>query len=249
MVKPETGAFGPVARWIDRQAGACGDPPPAWAVELVESADPISVPVALKQRMLLSLGAGRPRPRQPWLRPVVVCAVLLGGTAVASAAFTRWPADLVGVCRTLVGGPPLAQGAAPAVEGGGARSAARAAMVASPADGAALDAADLPVSFHPLADGRRRAKPHPSAHEDPALVVAATRALRVERDPRRARLLAARYLREHPRGGLAEEALAIEVEAAMDHHDGDTSALAFRYLSLYPHGAFREATDRALSAP
>ncbi|MES1208366.1 MAG: hypothetical protein ABUS79_20710, partial [Pseudomonadota bacterium] len=97
--------MGPIARWIDPAAAAGADPPPAWAVDLVQSADPISVPVTLKQRMLLSLGNGRPRLGHRWLRPIVVCAVLLSGTAVASAAFTGWPADLVRVCRALIAGP------------------------------------------------------------------------------------------------------------------------------------------------
>ena len=79
-------------------------------------------------------------------------------------------------------------------------------------------------------------------------MVGATRALRVDGDPGRARVLARQYLQQHPRGALAEEALAIEVEAALDHHDPDVTSEALRYLSLYPHGAFRAVAERALSA-
>jgi hypothetical protein len=95
---------------------------------------------------------------------------------------------------------------------------------------------------------RSRAHIDVGAAEDPALVVEATRALRVARDPRRARLLAARYLHEHPGGALAEEAQAIVVEAALAHHDPDASTQAARYLSLYPHGSFRAAAERAISS-
>lgn len=244
MAKRET--FGPVVRWMDdREAGAGGDPPPAWAVDLVESAEPLSVPIALKQRMLLSLGNGRPRARHAWLRPLVVCAVLMSGTAVASAAFTGWPANLVRVCRELVAGPQPARGAARALEARGPRSGPPAAKPAATETGAF---ADPPVMRHPIADSRRHARLHVLPDEDPALVVDATRALRVDRDARRARFLATRYLQQHPRGELAEEALAIEVEAALDHHDADAKSAAVRYLRLYPHGAYRAVAERALSA-
>ena len=246
MAKRETGEFGPVVRWLDEEAGASGDPPPAWAVELVESAHPLSVPIALKQRMLLSLGNGRPRPGQPWLRPLVVCAVLLSGTAVASAAFTGWPANLVRVCRELVAGPAPEQGTARAVEVRAPRV-GRPAATAAGTDGAFAVPA-LPATRHPIADSRRRARLRVLPGEDPALVVEATRALRVDCDARRARVLARQYLLQHPRGELAEEALAIEVEAALDYHDADVGSAAARYLSLYPHGAFRAVAERALSA-
>ena len=68
---------------------------------------------------------------------------------------------------------------------------------------------------------------------------AAMRALRVERNPVRARGLLARYLAEHPNGNLAEEALAMSIEAAVAHHDADVAALASRYLRVYPHGSFQ----------
>ena len=71
------------------------------------------------------------------------------------------------------------------------------------------------------------------------------RALRVERNPVRARGLLARYLADHPNGNLAEEALALSIEAALAHGDGDVAALADRYLRLYPRGSFRELATQA----
>jgi hypothetical protein len=71
------------------------------------------------------------------------------------------------------------------------------------------------------------------------------RALRIDREPARARALATRYLDRYPDGALAEEALAIVVEAAADHHDPDAAALGARYLRLYPAGAFRARASRA----
>jgi hypothetical protein len=74
------------------------------------------------------------------------------------------------------------------------------------------------------------------------------RALRVERNPARARALLARYLGEHPSGDLAEEALALSIEAAVAQHDADVAALAARYLRLYPHGSFQALARQALAA-
>jgi outer membrane protein assembly factor BamD (BamD/ComL family) len=64
------------------------------------------------------------------------------------------------------------------------------------------------------------------------------RALRLDHDPVRARVLLSRYLERHPGGALAEEALAMSIEAAVAHHDPDAAALGARYLKLYPNGPF-----------
>ncbi len=70
-------------------------------------------------------------------------------------------------------------------------------------------------------------------------VVVGMRALRLDHDPVRARGLLGRYLERHPDGALAEEALALTIEAAIAHHDGDAAALGARYLRRYPAGPFR----------
>ena len=85
--------------------------------------------------------------------------------------------------------------------------------------------------------------------EDASAVSAAMRALRVERNPVRARGLLARYLSEHPNGNLAEEALAMSIEAAIAHHDADVADLAHRYLRIYPQGSFQALARQALAAP
>ena len=54
------------------------------------------------------------------------------------------------------------------------------------------------------------------------------------------------YLRAHPDGSMAEEALAISIEAASAHHDADAKALAARYLALYPSGTFRALARKTL---
>jgi len=91
----------------------------------------------------------------------------------------------------------------------------------------------------------RRAAP-PASADDTAPVIEAMRALRVQGDPVRARALLTGYLVRHPRGTLAEEALAMSIEAAKVHQDGDAPALARRYLRLYPAGHFQSLARQIL---
>ncbi|MFZ5893668.1 MAG: hypothetical protein ACOY0T_21585 [Myxococcota bacterium] len=81
--------------------------------------------------------------------------------------------------------------------------------------------------------------------EASSLVVGAMRALRQEGRPDRAASLLDEYLRRYPGGALAEEALALSVEAATARGDSRARNLAERYLSSYPRGRFRQAAERA----
>ena len=71
------------------------------------------------------------------------------------------------------------------------------------------------------------------------------RALRLDHNPVRARALLTRYLAAHPNGALAEDALALSIEAAVAHHDADASALARGYLRRYPSGPFSALAQEA----
>jgi hypothetical protein len=44
-----------------------------------------------------------------------------------------------------------------------------------------------------------------------------------------------------------DEALAISIEAAIDHGDPDARELGARYLKAHPSGQFRGLAERALS--
>jgi hypothetical protein len=75
------------------------------------------------------------------------------------------------------------------------------------------------------------------------------RSLRVEGRPGRARALLDQYLGRFPSGALAEDATALEIEAAAAA--GEVAAArrwATRYLAAFPSGRFRAAADRALRA-
>jgi hypothetical protein len=82
--------------------------------------------------------------------------------------------------------------------------------------------------------------------EDPSAVVDAVEALRKQHDPDRAAKLLAGYLAAHPKGALAEEALALSIEAATARHDPAAPAFARRYLRDYPTGRFRQTAQAVL---
>jgi hypothetical protein len=239
--------FTPLGRLVDESRDRPGEVAgvPARAAELVESMDPIHLPLGRKQRLLLSLGRGEVRPRSRWLRPVVVGVVLMGSGAVASAALTGWPTRLIRSLETL---------ASPMVDSGSVRQppvALQGLTIEPPAAVESVRSTTPPspvVVRRPATETRARRPQVELPSDDPSLLVQATRALRVDRDPVLARSLAKRYLDGQPRGSLADEALAISIEAAIDHHDVDASALSARYLAQFPHGSFRALAERTLAS-
>lgn len=87
----------------------------------------------------------------------------------------------------------------------------------------------------------------PRAGEDPSQVAEAVRALRKQGDAARAQQLLDQYLRTNPRGALAEDALALSIEAAAARKDPRAADYARRYLARYPNGRFRKVAERALT--
>jgi hypothetical protein len=85
------------------------------------------------------------------------------------------------------------------------------------------------------------------AGEDPSQVAEAVRALRKQGDAARAQALLDQYLKSNPRGALAEDALALSIEAAAARKDPRAADYARRYLARYPNGRFRGVAERALS--
>jgi hypothetical protein len=87
----------------------------------------------------------------------------------------------------------------------------------------------------------------PSASpSDVARIHEAAKALRGDGDPGRAlRLLESS---EKVAGPLAEEALALRIEAAVAGGDARAKSLAQSYLSRYPGGRYRELARRTLAA-
>ncbi|MGC4086952.1 MAG: hypothetical protein QM756_03440 [Polyangiaceae bacterium] len=77
------------------------------------------------------------------------------------------------------------------------------------------------------------------------LVVGAMHSLRQQKRPEQAAKQLDEYMRRYPSGALAEEALALSVEAAVQRGDARARDLAERYLAKYPSGRFRSAAERA----
>lgn len=117
----------------------------------------------------------------------------------------------------------------------------------------------------PRANAARTSEPDPSSEPDPGsgpdsqpqppvqpvatdseLVHRAVKALRRDGDPAlAARLLAERRARD-PGGPLAEEALSLQIEAALAQGDPRGQALAREYLARYPSGRYVAIARRAL---
>ncbi len=96
-----------------------------------------------------------------------------------------------------------------------------------------------------LPSAKRLDKPRPG--EDPSQVAEAVRALRKQGDAARAQALLDQYLRANPHGALAEDALALSIEAAAARKDPSAADYARRYLARYPNGRFKTVAERALS--
>lgn len=249
MATRDDDTFAPFGRLADESRERPGETEGvrARAVELIGSMDPVRFPAARKQRLLLSLGRGSVKQRWMWLRPVVVGAVLLGGGAAASAALTGWPARLMRSLETRVS--PRAESRSvtrPPTVNTAPMIVPTAVVEARPVTAPPAQAS-APVRRSPIEARSRRPQTEQPA-DDPSLLVGATHALRVDRDPELARSLAKRYLERQPRGALADEALAISIEAAIDHDDADAAALSARYLAQFPHGSFRALAERTLAS-
>ena len=218
-----------------------------WIADLLQARLPDKVPAGLKQRVRLSLGShGRRAPL--FLRPAVALVVLVGFGAFASAAIGPWKGWIGRTYRRLVPAQSTAVAVTETPERAHTRHApppAAAAPVAPaleppPPTVPAPVAAARPTARPAIAAHARHPSPPPAATpEETQAVLQGMRALRVERDPVRARALLAAYLDRNPNGALAEEALALSIEAAVAHRDADTKALGARYLRRYPGGPFR----------
>jgi len=225
-----------VERLIDSK-GACTEAE-AELARLVGACEPVVISEARK-RQSLSAVYSRHHERRQQVRfglrtALAACMLLVAGGATAAVFGVRWKRPA----------PRPAQLAAAPVVHHVPRARAELAPIAE------LEPPAEPTAQSPLAP------PAPAVHhpraaksEDPSLVVAAIQALRQDRNPDRAGRLLAAYLRTHPRGALAEEAVALSIEAADARHTPAASTFAERYLREYPHGRFRSVAERVLARP
>jgi len=211
---------------------------------LFRTAAPFQPDPFRKRRVLVSLSRIESQ-RAPrfWLRPVVVAALLVSGTATAALGH-RYVAQ-GGLLGLGAPSPNVAQSGQPEPKAAKHRPVAHAATTSdAPADDSAAVEAPAPSAPHVVPRGATRARPESS--EDATHVVEAIQALRTERDPSRARELLNDYLKTHPNGVLSEDALALSIEAASAQHDPRAADYARRYLAKFPRGKYRDLANRAI---
>jgi hypothetical protein len=200
---------------------------------LVEACEPVRISEARKRRSLEVVYARhheRRRTVRSAMRVAMAAGVLLAAGAATAAAFgVRFRATPAPVAVFLPPPHHIVRTPRPLPEPP---------REATPAPEAAP--APPPPAVHHA---------HPMRSEDPSLVVSAIQALRQDQDPARAGRLLAAYLRTQPHGALAEEAVALSIEAADARHSSAAAAFAQRYLKDYPHGRFRSTAERVLARP
>jgi len=219
-----------------------------WIVGLLRSAEPYKAQPGRKQRLLLKLGCLEPGRAPRFLRLAVVTGILIAGGTFASAAIGPWRGLMARAYERVVlsssaRAPVTALEPAQVHRSLIARASASTLASAEPARHALGTTAPAPsrrqVSpSRPHRIASLAVAPAPQSKEDTQAVVEGMRALRLERNPVRAREVLTGYLDRYPTGALAEEALALSIEAAVTHHDADAAALAAHYLQLYPAGPF-----------
>lgn len=188
----------------------------------------------VQSRLTRALEAGHLGAPRRVLRPAILA---LGGLFVAASAaaagYTLLASskDAEPLAPAVVVAPPIDERV---------HAPGKAAHVATPALPAPAESA---VVEQPSAKRVDR----PRAGEDPSQVAEAVRALRKQGDAARAQALLDQYLRTNPRGALAEDALALSIEAAAARKDPRAADYARRYLARYPNGRFRGVAERALS--
>ncbi len=182
---------------------------------------------ALHVRRRLDAPASVVAPRWTWRAALAVG--LLGAGAAAASATVSWSTPKP-TPRAITTNPAPRQPAKPAAP----------AALPAPTPQPGLEPVATPTARPPT--------PHVTAAvvSDVARVHAAAKALRHDGDPERAL-----QLLERPgtriTGPLAEEALALRIEASTMRRDGRNAKLATAYLQQYPHGRYRELARKALA--
>ena len=220
----------------------------AYLADLLRASEPVVVSPARKQQLfnrVLLRQQIRRSPAARLLRPVFVVGVLsLAGAATAAATIGRrvWNERHAPVVDAPAVRAPVAaiRRARPA----------RVAMLEAPAAAAAEPIAPVRPARRGKPPARARVITIPRAlpsSEDPSQVVDAIQALRNNHDSVRASRLLADYLTRYPHGALAEEAIALSIEAAAANHSPAAASFAERYLRQYPNGRFRQTAEKALA--
>lgn len=219
--------------------------------ELFRAAAPFEADPFRKRRVLVNLSRVQSRrPPRFGLRPLIVAALLVSGTA-AAALGQHYVARGTGFLGLGAAAPSVTPPRKPAPR---PRLVRRVELAAPPSSAPATSSSaltDEPSNDAPT--GSMHAAPRSGTRgrldssEDATHVVEAIQALRTERDPSRAQALLNEYLKAHPKGVLSEDAYALSIEAASAQHDPRAADYARRYLAKFPHGKYRALANRAIA--
>jgi hypothetical protein len=203
-----------------------------------------------KRRVLVRLERQQQRRMtRLWLRPVVLAALLVTGTAAAELGH-RYAHLAPALFRSA---PESNSQTSTAITPAHAPARVSNCLV-SPGSSSANPVGNAPQATASASPGAARSvgkgslRPESDATEDAAPVVAAIQALRTEGNPLRAQALLDDYLKAHPHGVLSGEALALSIEAASARHDPRAADYARRYLARFPRGKYRDLAARASAA-
>jgi hypothetical protein len=230
--------------------------------ELVGAAEPFRANPFTKRRMLLRLKreSGGQRPLlKAWATPVGLMFIV--GSAIAGTGWWRARTDLVHPASTgaLTSMPSPAAPVPPSLaaelplppEAPPSNAAPRESdgprPKSNPAKRRGSTARETRASHAPASNDLVPLSQPAADGEDPTPVVRAIRALRSERNPAQAEQLLQQYLRTHPHGALAEDALALLIETASALRSTSAADRAARYLELYPNGRYRATARRVLA--
>jgi hypothetical protein len=226
----------------------------ASAIALLRAVERGGPPSGSKQRVRARVFASHAVVRPRLFRPAFAAACLLLAAGASAAVGGTW---VIRQYLTSSASPARlstrgASERAPAAVGPDAMQQPSALQLEQPAR-AKVDNSPAPIvpvasataSDKPLTLGSSAARNQGKPTEQDQLVFDSMRALRRDGQPERAAKLLDEYLRRHPNGALAEEALALAIEAATMRGEPRAKDLANRYLARYPSGQFHHAAERA----
>jgi hypothetical protein len=219
------------------------------AISLLRSVNRYEPPTGFKQRVRTKMLASRSVSHPRLWHPAVAVALLLVAAGASATIGGTW---VVRQYLTTKGGPHIRISKrkapvlvpvtlAPAVAQSSMQQAPDVA-VATPPTAASVNALGPAIDKQATLSATRSSS---QSSEQVKLVFDSMRALRRDGQPERAAKLLDEYLRRYPNGALAEEALALSIEAATMRGDPRAKDLANRYLLRYPSGQFQHAAERA----
>jgi hypothetical protein len=209
----------------------------ARAHALIRAVGPTPESEERMRRVRRSLDARAPAPR--WVWRAALAFGLLGASAAAASS---------SVFSHVFGAQPALGERAPSVPTSatkGPRAHALATAPSPPPTPASPSEPAMSPAPPALIPSQRLPAPRGAALSDVARVHEAAKALRHDADPERALQLLERGA--PVTGPLAEEALALRIEASRARGDGRQAKLGAAYLAQYPSGRYRELAKQALS--